>query len=149
MQGYGSAELQSRPDQFGANLHLRAEITMNLRSKVQFNLGPVGQVRASHSATKTRDNSVSLNVSACPLSASCVRVFLVFLLLKQTNPCCLGCHHHPVPSQGKPPQVLAPLPPPDPQTSEDRLRHLHHQPGRCHSTRRSSQRAENLHFIRI
>lgn len=44
-------------------------------------------------------------------------------------PCCLGGHHHPVPSQRKPPKVLAPLPPPYPQTAEDWLRHLHHQPG--------------------
>lgn len=40
-----------------------------------------------------------------------------------------GRHHHSIPPQGKPPKVLAALPPPHPPAAEDRLRHLHHQPG--------------------
>lgn len=42
----------------------------------------------------------------------------------------IGRHHHSIPSQRKPPEVLAPLSPPHPQTAKDQLRHLHHQPGR-------------------
>lgn len=45
-------------------------------------------------------------------------------------PLFIGSHHHSIPSQRKPPEVLAPLSPPDSQTAKDRLRHLHHQPGR-------------------
>lgn len=65
-----------------------------------------------------------------------------------------GSHHHSIPSQRKPPEVLAPLPPPDSQAAKDRLRHLHHQPGRTcagilSATTRSSSNVEPMYIKNI
>lgn len=63
----------------------------------------------------------------------------------------IGSHHHPIPSQRKPPEVLAPLSPPHSQTAKDRLRHLHHQPGRTFARacfqRNITPRSLNVEFI--
>lgn len=91
-----------------------SKITMNLHGKLNFNVGLFGQL----SLTKCYRATDSLK-SLSDLQNIYSKRSHWIQIINQNYLCCLGGHHHPISPQGEPPEVLASLPPPYPQTAED------------------------------